>query len=199
MQVKQDAHEQSSHLKGQVRILDNDLDSVKVVHVLQVLEGQYISVKTQFGWKVNECEKVTVSFSLELSVVAETNPVSNALVIAWKQHICRLVGLHSHRHHQERPRVVVHQHYFHNIVLVVQDLLSVATADGLQKLDQLSVSVLNLAEMNDLLDNWGSNLDFKQLLVVVHQRYYSVFSTYVIDVVCAHRMPLQWMVEVLLK
>ena len=57
--------------------------------------------------------------------------------------------------------MVVFKQNFDNIVLIVNDRLTVAGADGFQKLDELSFSVLDLAQVHDLFNDDLGNLDFE--------------------------------------
>jgi len=64
--------------------------------------------------------------------------------------------------------VLIHEHYFDDIILVINYWLSVTRANCMKQLDKLLISVLDLAKINDLFnDAWGY-LGFKQLFVVVN-------------------------------
>ena len=53
-------------------------------------------------------------------------------------------------------------------------------------MDQLPVSVLDLAEVDDLLDDGWRDLNLEQLLVVINQRDDRVLRANVVDVISTH-------------
>ena len=72
--------------------------------------------------------------------------------------------------------------------MVVDDRFFSTGADGFEELNKLPFSLLNFAKVDELLDDQWSNLDLKQLLVVVYKRDDRILSTDVVQVVCGHRM-----------
>ena len=104
------------------------------------------------------------------------------------EHINLAVIFHPDWHHQEGTGVLIFQENLGNVILVVDDWLPVARADSFQELDQPSLSVLDFAEVDELLNDRLSDLDLKQLFVVVYKRDNGVLCTDVVLSICTHCM-----------
>lgn len=70
--------------------------------------------------------------------------------------------------------------------MVVWNWLPIAAADGFEKLNELSISVLFDTEVDNGFDDCRGNLHFKQSFVVVNEGNDRVFCANVVDLVCVH-------------
>ena len=134
--MEQDPHEKSSHLIGKLPVFDHVLDDVKAVHLLQGVKCLSVPPEAQLGGQINETEKVAIGLLLELAVETEAHPVALAvLTSAVHEHVDLAVILHSDWHHKEGTRVLIFEEHLCNVILIVDDRLSITRTDGLKKLD----------------------------------------------------------------
>ena len=95
---------------------------------------------------------------------------------------------HPNGHHQLITGFLVLQQVFHNIVLVVLDGLAIAGAEGGQEFHKFLVLVLDLAQVDELLDDPRGDLSLQQLLVVTQQLLHRALRIYVILFVSFHSL-----------
>lgn len=167
MHVKENSEEESAQLVRQLSALDDVFDVIELVHVLQNLVGPVIAPKSQLGTDVDHRQEIAVGAPLQRSVVVDAYPGGFA-----GRSVILNIGdsfiSHSDWHHQGNPRFVDFKHEGHNVVLILSDWVSMARANGFQKLDQLSLTILLNTQSDELVDDYWSDLHLQQLLVVVH-------------------------------
>jgi hypothetical protein len=160
---------------------------IELVHVLQNLVGPIVAPKSQLGADVDHRQEIAVGTPLQTSVVVDGYPggfAGRGVVL----NIGDSFISHSDWHHQSHPRLLAFKHESHDVVLILPDWVSMARANGFQKLDQLPLTILLNTQSDELVDDYRSDLHLQQFLVVVHQSDDGVLSADVVLVAGGHGM-----------
>lgn len=143
-----------------------------------------VSSQTKLCSEVQQSEEVSEYLSGESSVGCQRFP--GAIIFRVSENVDCAVVFGSNRHHQECSRLVVFKHDTGNIILVIDNWMSVTRANSFQQLNEPPVPVLNLTKVHEFLDDCRSDLDLQKFHVIVYQSDDRVFGTDVVSFTRRH-------------